>query len=93
VDVMDWFRSLVVPISVVRIFANWRAGRRLPPGGRGGDVLSPALAFLGAIGVEVVIAVLVEAGVPLLPAFACSVLGWLLLRRLGRRQGGAPVET
>jgi hypothetical protein len=55
-------------------------------------LLSPALAFLGAIAVEIVIGVLVEAGVPLLPVFASAVIGWLLVRRLGRRQGGAPVE-
>ena len=56
-------------------------------------LLSPALAFLGAIAVEIVIGVLVDADVPLLPAYASGVVGWLLLRRLGRRSGGAPVET
>ena len=56
-------------------------------------LLSPALAFLAAIGVEIVIGVLVEAGVPLLPAFASGVIGWLLVRRLRRRRGGATVET
>ena len=56
-------------------------------------LLSPALAFLGAIAVEIVIGVLVDAEVPLLPAFASGVIGWLLLRRLRRRQGGAPVEA
>jgi hypothetical protein len=39
-------------------------------------LLSPALALLAAIGVEIVIGVLVEAGVPLLPAFASGVLGY-----------------
>jgi hypothetical protein len=41
----------------------------------------PALAFLAAIGVEIVIGVLVEAGVLLLPAFASGLTGWLLLAR------------
>jgi hypothetical protein len=49
-------------------------------------LLSPALALLGFIAVEIVIGVLVEAGVPLLPVFASGVIGWLLLRRLWRRQ-------
>jgi len=56
-------------------------------------LLSPVLAFLGAIAVEIVIGVLVDADVPLLPAFASGVIGWLLLRRLRSRSGGAPVET
>jgi hypothetical protein len=56
-------------------------------------MLSPALAFLGAIAVEIVIGVLVDAGVPLLPVFASGVIGWLLLPKLWRRPGGAPVET
>jgi len=54
-------------------------------------LLSPALAFLGAIAVEIVIGVLVDAGVPLLPAF--GVIGWLLLRTLRRRRVSDPVET
>jgi len=56
-------------------------------------LLSPALAFLGAIAVEIVIGVLVDAGVPLLPAFAAGVIGWLLLRKLRRHQGAARVEA
>ena len=56
-------------------------------------LLSPALAFLGAIAVEIVIGVLVDAGVPLLPAFAFGVIGWLLLRTLRRRRVSDPVET
>jgi len=57
-------------------------------------LLSPALALLGFIAVEIVIGVLVDAGGPSLPAFiAAGAIGWLLLRRLGRRQRGAPVET
>jgi hypothetical protein len=51
------------------------------------------LAFLGAIAVEIVIGILVDAGVPLLPAFTSGAIGWLLLRKLRRRQEGAPVET
>jgi hypothetical protein len=57
-------------------------------------LLSPALALLGFMAVEIVIGVLVDAGGPSLPVFiAAGAIGWLLLRRLGRRQGGAPVET
>ena len=56
-------------------------------------LLSPVLVFLAAMAVEIVIGVLVDADVPLLPAFASGVIGWLLLRRLWRRQGGAPIET
>jgi hypothetical protein len=56
-------------------------------------LLCPALLFLAAIAVEIVIGVLVDAGIPLLPAFAAGVVGWLLLRTLRRRPGGAPVEA
>ncbi len=56
-------------------------------------LLSPVLAFLAAIAVEIVIGILVEAGVPLLPAFASGVIGWLLLRKWRRGRGGTPVET
>jgi hypothetical protein len=57
-------------------------------------LLSPVLALLGFIAVEIVIGVLVDAGGPSLPVFiAAGAVGWLLLRRVGRRQGGAPVET
>jgi hypothetical protein len=57
-------------------------------------LLSPALALLMAIAVEIVIGVLVDAGGPSLPAFiAAGAVGWLLLRKLRPRQGGAPVET
>jgi hypothetical protein len=56
-------------------------------------LLSPVMAFLTAIAVEIVIGVLVDAGTPVLPAFvAAGAIGWLL-RKLRRRQGGAPVET
>ena len=57
-------------------------------------LLSPALAFLGAIAVEIVIGVLVDADGLVLVAFAAAVaVGWILFRKLRRRQGGAPVET
>jgi hypothetical protein len=56
-------------------------------------LFSPALAFLGAIAVEIVIGVLVDADVPLLPAFAAGVIGWLLLRKLRCHRGAAPVEA
>ena len=54
-------------------------------------LLSPALAFLMAIAVEIVIGALVDAGALALAAFVASVaIGWLLLRKLWRRQGGDP---
>jgi hypothetical protein len=57
-------------------------------------LLSPVLAFLIAIAVEIVIGLLVEAGAPVLPALiAVGAIGWLLLRERRRRHGGAPVET
>jgi hypothetical protein len=57
-------------------------------------LLSPALVFLAAIAVEIVIGVLVDAGGLALPVFvAAGGIGWLLLRKLCRRQEGAPVET
>src|SRR5947207_1724784 len=56
-------------------------------------LLCPALLFLAAIAVEIVIGVLVDAGIPLLPAFAAGVVGWLLLRTLRRRPGGVPLEA
>jgi hypothetical protein len=49
---------------------------------------------LGAIAVEIVIGVLVDADGLALVAFAAAVaVGWTLFRKLRRRQGGAPVET
>jgi hypothetical protein len=57
-------------------------------------LLSPAFVFLAAIAVEIVIGVLVDAGRLALPVFgAAGGIGWLLLRKLCRRQEGAPVET
>ena len=54
-------------------------------------LLSPALAFLMAITVEIVIGVLVDAGALALPALAAGAVGWLLLRKL-RRQGGVTLS-
>jgi hypothetical protein len=57
-------------------------------------LLCPALVFLAAIAVEIVIGVLVDASGLALPVFAAAgAIGWLLLRKLCRRQEGAPVET
>jgi hypothetical protein len=57
-------------------------------------LLSPVLAFLTAIAVEILVGLLVEAGAPVLPAFlAAGAIGWPLLRKLRHRQGGTPVET
>ena len=56
-------------------------------------LLSPVLALLAAIAVEIAIDILLQAGGPPLPAcVAAGAIGWMVLRRLGRRQGGAPVE-
>jgi hypothetical protein len=56
-------------------------------------LLSPVLAFLTAIAVEILVSLLVEAGAPLLLAFvAAGAIGWPLLRKLRRRQGSAAVE-
>jgi hypothetical protein len=58
-------------------------------------LLSPVLAFLMAIAVEIFIGVLKDAGMlEFLALVAASVIGWLLLRRLRvRPRGGAPVKT
>jgi len=57
-------------------------------------VLSPALAFLTAIAVEIVIGVLVDAGGLALPALiAAGAVGGLLQRKVWRRPGGTAVET
>jgi hypothetical protein len=57
-------------------------------------LLGPVLAFLTAIAVEILVGLLVEAGAPVLAAFlAAGAIGWPLLRKLQRRQGGTPVET
>ena len=55
-------------------------------------MLGPVLALLAAIAVEIAIDILLQAGGPPLPAcVAAGAIGWMVLRRLGRRQG-APVE-
>ena len=54
-------------------------------------MLSPVLAFLMAIAVEIVIGALVDAGV--LPVFAvltACAIGWLSLRKLWVRQHRSP---
>jgi hypothetical protein len=52
-------------------------------------LLSPVLALLAAIAVEIAIDILLQAGGPPLPAcVAAGAIGWMVLRRLGRRQGG-----
>jgi hypothetical protein len=58
-------------------------------------LLSPVLAFLMAIVVEILIGSLMEAGVAALLAFVgVRALGWLLFRKLWvRPRGEAPVET
>jgi hypothetical protein len=57
-------------------------------------LLSPALAFLMAIAVEIVIGILVDAGALALSAFvAFGALGWVLVIKLWRRRGNDPIET
>ena len=54
-------------------------------------LLSPVLAFLTAIAVEILIGLLIEAGAPVLPALVAT--GWLLFRKLRRRPGSPPPAT
>ena len=58
-------------------------------------LLSPVLAFLVAIGVEILIGVLYDAGLlPGLAVGAIGAVGWSLLRKLWvRPRSSAPVET
>jgi hypothetical protein len=57
-------------------------------------LLSPVLAFLIAIALEILIGLLVEAGAPVLPALiAAGAIGWLLFRKLRRRPGPPPPAT
>ena len=56
-------------------------------------LLSPALALLMFLAVEIVIGLLVDAGVPALLALASVAIGWLLLRKVRHRQGGDLIET
>jgi hypothetical protein len=54
-------------------------------------VLSPVLAFLMAIAVEIVIGALVDAGaLPVLALVSAGAIGWLLLRNLWVRRRGRP---
>jgi hypothetical protein len=58
-------------------------------------LLSPVLAFLMAIAVEILIGSLMEAGLPALIALVVAgAIGWLLLRRLRiRHRGNAAAEA
>ena len=56
-------------------------------------LLSPALTLVMVFAVEIVIGLLVDAGAPAFLALAAGAVGWLLLRKLRRRQGGDPIET
>jgi hypothetical protein len=57
-------------------------------------LLSPVLAFLMAIAVEILIDILVEAEAPaLLALIGASVIGWLLRKLRVRPRRSAPVET
>jgi hypothetical protein len=57
-------------------------------------LLSPMLAFLTAIAVEILVGLLVEAGGPVLPAFVVAgAIGWPLFRKLRRRHASAALET
>ena len=54
-------------------------------------LLSPVLAFLMAITIEVLVGLVAEAGMPALPALvAAGAISWPLFRKLRRR---TPVET
>ena len=57
-------------------------------------MLSPVLAFLLAMGVEIVIVVLQDAGVLKFVALvAVGAVGWSMLRKLWVRPRGASVDT
>ena len=57
-------------------------------------LLSPVLAFLTAIAVEILIGLLVEAGAPVLSALvATGAIAWPLFRKLRRRPGPPPPAT
>ena len=59
-------------------------------------LLSPVLAFLMAIAVEIVIGVLVDAGAPaLLALVVVGAISWFLFRKLRTRpqEENSPVET
>ena len=57
-------------------------------------LLSPVLAFLAAVAVEIVLGLLVDAGAPApLALVSAGAIGWLLLRKWRRGHGGIRVET
>ena len=57
-------------------------------------LLSPVLAFLIAIAVEIVIGTVAQGGMPAVIAVVVAlIVGWSSARKLQRRQGGAPIET
>jgi hypothetical protein len=57
-------------------------------------LLSPVLALLMAIGVEILIDSLIAAGVPVLSGVVAGAIGWSLFRKLWVRPHlRAPVET
>ena len=54
-------------------------------------ILSPVLAFLMAIAIEIVVVALVDAGaLPILAFVTAGAVGWLLLRNLCVRPRGRP---
>jgi hypothetical protein len=57
-------------------------------------LLSPVLALLAAIAVEIAIDILLQAGGSAIPVFvAAGAIGWVLRRMLWRGRGEAPVEA
>jgi hypothetical protein len=57
-------------------------------------LLSPVLAFLMAIAVEILIGLLIEAGEPALPALVVTgAIGWPLFRKLRARRRVTPIAT
>ena len=85
-----WLPSLVA-MRAVAAPADHRIGVRLREhgarqfAGAAAAVLSPALAFLVAIAVEILIGTLMDAGMSVLLPLAVAVgLGWFLLRRRSR---------
>jgi predicted signal transduction protein with EAL and GGDEF domain len=53
-------------------------------------LLSPALAFLIVIAIEILIDLLMEVGVPALLAAAVGAIGWFLFRKMPPRPKVAP---
>ena len=57
-------------------------------------LLSPVLAFLIAIVVEIVIGAVAQGGMPAVIAVVVAlIVGWSSARKLRRPQRGAPIET